>query len=189
MRSSALNALIAAFLIACTFGLTMLIDSGRRQADSSKPALAAQETGNAEKAPDVAMTTLDGGTIHLHEFHDRVILLNFWATWCPPCIAEFPQLLALARSLPDDVILLAVAEDKRQIHIDQFLQAHAPDYKTVKNLYVVHDKDQTIAQDVFGTVRYPETINIDPAFAMRDKISGVIPWDSPETKKWLLGFK
>jgi thiol-disulfide isomerase/thioredoxin len=63
-------------------------------AEQSRPAL----TGTPQsRAPDFELVTLDGAQVSLSDLRDSVVLLNFWATWCPPCKAEMPDLEALYR--------------------------------------------------------------------------------------------
>lgn len=66
---------------------------------------------SAPIAVDFTLTDLGGKSVRLSELRGKVVLLNFWATWCPPCIAEVPTLIELTRRHPDDLILLAISVD------------------------------------------------------------------------------
>lgn len=60
---------------------------------------------------DFALKDLTGSTVHLNQFQGKVVLLNFWATWCTACLAEIPDLIALQKKLGDQVVILGVALD------------------------------------------------------------------------------
>ena len=141
---------------------------------NEKPALKVQ-------APDFTFKTLEGKTRDLSELKGKTVILNFWATWCPPCIKEFPELLELAAKYPGEIVLLAVSVDESPEQIDRFIERlPGPSIKMVglPNVLIATDPDKKIAQDVFGTVKYPETFIIGPDLAIRHKITGVIDWKS-----------
>lgn len=63
------------------------------------------------RAADIALTDLAGRPVHLSDFRGKVVLLNFWATWCSPCIQELPTLIELANRRGDRLVLLGVSAD------------------------------------------------------------------------------
>lgn len=110
------------------------------------------------------------GTKHiLSDYDDRYILVHFWATWCPPCVVEFPDIVALARNNPD-VIVIAVSSDKKADSIDRFLSKYVPAYPD--NIIMVHDIDKSITEDRFGTFALPETYILSPGLVYKEKIVG-----------------
>lgn len=126
----------------------------------------------ASTVPDVALRLLDGQMVNLHDYAGRVMLLNFWASWCAPCVVEFPQMLALAREHGDDVVFIAVSVDAKADNIRQFLKGH----DLSDNVIIAHDPDQRVAQDVFQTVQYPETYIIKRDLTIADKVIGMTDW-------------
>lgn len=83
---------IIAALVGIWAGVTLLIQQQEALTIESRPA----NTGlTGWQAPDFALATADGGTLQLSDLRGQVVLLNFWATWCPPCKAEMPDLNAL----------------------------------------------------------------------------------------------
>ena len=66
-----------------------------------------------DQAPDFTLTTLEGETVRLSDFRGRTVVLNFWATWCPPCRFELPAFVRFARNNPDIVVLGLAVESPR----------------------------------------------------------------------------
>jgi thiol-disulfide isomerase/thioredoxin len=143
-----------------------------------------------EPAPDIILTDMNGKPVRLYDYKGKIVLLNFWATWCTPCIAEFPQFIKLAQAMPDDLVILAVSIEDDKVSIGKFLKRHVPGYAAAKNVQLFWDHDKSVSQDLFQTVRVPETIVITPEMMMARKVAGLsIEWDSEETKKYLSGLK
>lgn len=131
-------------------------------------------------APDFAFTTLDGQSHSLSEYRGKIVLLNFWASWCVPCVAEFPQFIKLANAFPEDVVVLALSVDTDRAAMERFL-ASLPALKTTPNMLVAVDEGKQISQDLFQTFRYPETVLIGPDQTMRRKYLGIeLDWSGPE---------
>ena len=133
-------------------------------------------------APDFTYEDINGVTGALAKHRGKVVILNFWASWCPPCVAEFPQLLNLAAAYPDDIVLLALSSDHDQAMMDRFLTRLKREQgakATAPNIVIARDADNSIILPVYGTARLPETIIIDGNGIMLEKVSGAIEWDSP----------
>ena len=180
-----LNALLVIAILALTLGATWLID-GQTRVTPAKPAQPERPASSGPVAPDITLTDLQGKTVKLHDFKGKTVLLNFWATWCTPCIAEFPQFVRLAQSMPDDLVILAVSIDEDPKVIPAFMKRYVPEHTKTKNLKLFSDADKSISQDVFQTIHVPETIILTPEMMMARKVAGLsIEWDSGETKKYL----
>jgi len=78
-------------------------------------------------APDMPMSSIDGTTIRLVDLRGKMVLINFWATWCPPCLAEIPALTELQRRYPDDLVILGVNVDLLHDH-DSHSHGHGDDH-------------------------------------------------------------
>ena len=80
---------------------------------------------DTQAAPDVAVQDAHGATVRLSAYKGHVLLIDFWASWCPSCQASFPALDALSREYePRGVVVLAVNVDERRRDADAFLNAH-----------------------------------------------------------------
>jgi len=97
--------------------------------------------------------------VTLEQFGNKLILLNFWGTFCPPCIEELPSLLSLARARMNDMVVLAVAYDESWQAIDDFF-ARFQAAAVPPNFIVVRDPQQVLGRDMrsaFGTEKLPES--------------------------------
>src|SRR5437764_10728658 len=89
-------------------------------------------------------------SVALRDLRGKIVVLNFWATWCPPCVDEMPSLVALQAKMRDSVTVLAVSLDANEDTYHRFLK----DYNV--NLLTVRDRDKK-SSDLYGTFGYPET--------------------------------
>lgn len=121
-----------------------------------------------------------GDVMKSTDLKGRVVLINFWASWCAPCVVEFPQLLQLAKAHPDRFTLLAISVDHDVTAMSDFIDrmkdehpdAFADNGALPANVSIVSDTDKKLAQDVFQTVRFPESILVSPDLMMIRKIVG-----------------
>jgi cytochrome c biogenesis protein CcmG, thiol:disulfide interchange protein DsbE len=117
-------------------------------------------------------------TVSLHDYRDRIVLLNFWASWCAPCIEEIPSLVQLQKRLGDKVTVLAVSIDEDPAAYYKFLRDHNVDLLTVR------DPDKR-TPEMYGTTGWPETFVIDRNGTIRRKFIGPVNWTSPEIVNYL----
>jgi thiol-disulfide isomerase/thioredoxin len=117
-------------------------------------------------------------TVSLNQFQGKPVVLNFWATWCPPCIQEMPSLVQLQKQLGDKVTILAVSEDDDDNAYKQFVRDHNVDLLTVR------DTRQN-TNGLYGTTGFPETFVIDRNGKIARKFIGPQEWTSPEIVDYL----
>lgn len=132
-------------------------------------------------APVFKAKTFNGKNIALNDYEGNVTLIHFWATWCPPCIVEFPTLVELAQNKPDlTVLAIAVKDDKK--NIDRFLAKNK--IGTPDNFVIALDPDQEISKTLYGTVKLPESYLLTPTHEIARKIVGAEDnWNSTKWKK------
>lgn len=130
-------------------------------------------------APD--FTIKDGDrAVSLHDYRGKTVVLNFWATWCPPCVDELPSLLKMQQQLKDkNVVVLAVSVDVDQGAYEKFLKDHG-----VTDITAVRDAAQKV-NDVYGTHMFPETYIIDGQGVVQRKIIGPKDWTAPDMMDYL----
>ncbi|MGB0066350.1 MAG: TlpA disulfide reductase family protein [Terracidiphilus sp.] len=130
-------------------------------------------------APD--FTVSDGATtVHLANYRGRVVLLNFWATWCMPCLEEMPSLLALHHEEPGLVILAVSVDDNPDAYSRYIARNHV-------DLITVRDPDESAAK-LYHTDMWPETYVIDRSGIIRRKFVGPQDWTSGEIDNYLKGL-
>lgn len=131
----------------------------------------------AQKAP--AFTIHDGAkTISLDQYRGKVVVLNFWASWCPPCLEELPTLIQLQQQMPG-ITVLAVSFDQDADAYRQFITDHHMD-----KLTTILDLSQK-SNLAYGTTRPPETFVIDQQGNVRRKFIGPQNWTNPEILNYL----
>ena len=128
-------------------------------------------------APDFTVQDSER-TVALRDFRGKVIVLNFWATWCPPCIEEMPSLSAMQARLRDRVNVVAVSVDEDAEAYHRFLRENNIQLLTVRDA-------QRQSNRLYGTEKYPETYVIDRSGVLRRKFVGPVEWTSPEIIEYL----
>jgi thiol-disulfide isomerase/thioredoxin len=125
------------------------------------------------------MFSLNDGehSVDLATLRGQVVVLNFWASWCAPCIEELPSLEEMQRDLPQ-VKIIAVSTDDDAAAYQRFVTAHAV------SLLTVRDGSQR-SNALYGTFRFPETYVIDQDGMIRRKFIGAEDWTSPEIENYL----
>src|SRR5579863_5113718 len=118
-------------------------------------------------------------TVSLNQFRGQVVVLNFWATWCPPCVAELPSMIDMQDRLRSrGVTVLGVSIDVDNDAYHRFLKLRSVNFLTVR------DPGQKVA-GMYGTSVWPETYVIDREGILRRKFIGPVTWDSPELMQFL----
>ena len=176
------NFFLVIIAIAVGFGATQLIGQTPSQRQDVRTVPVEVETQSAEeghKVPDVQLTTLDGKVMHLDDLLDHDILLNFWASWCAPCIVELPQLLTVARNNPEMFVIL-LSSDLTKEALQTFLKKLPEEDTKQKNVIIAWDQKGKITRGVFQTFQLPETVLIDEKGFLKHKIVGLVDWESDE---------
>lgn len=169
---------VALFIIICT---AVLYYGGLFRSNN-------QKTNDFEwtpqSLPDLEFTKLNGETARLSDFKDKVILLNFWASWCAPCIKEFPSMVKLVQENKGKVVLVAISHDSSRSKIETFLKKYSGQLanKNDPNIIIAWDKNQRLATDTFSVLKLPETIIVDKKMRMVSKIVGAVDWYGSEMR-------
>ncbi|MBC8166193.1 MAG: TlpA family protein disulfide reductase, partial [Bryobacteraceae bacterium] len=162
-RSVLLAALFAVFFCAFLYTLHDLFE------------LPVVEAG--EWAPKFSVTTESGQKITQTEFGGKLLVLNFWATWCPPCVEEMPSLQEFARSTASSgVVVLGVSIDRNERAYKNFLQQNRLAFA------VARDPEENISSS-YGTFKWPETYVIDRTGKVLQKHIGPKDWTDPAIVK------
>jgi len=165
-------AIIAAGLLVLTLGAC------GRKPESQPPAVAAV----GKPAPDFTLADLDGRTWRLSELKGKVVFINFWATWCPPCREEMPSMQRLHTMLPEDgFIMLAILNQDRPALGKAFAA------KAGLTMPILVDQANTVGPR-YGITGVPETYIVDKNGILREKVIGGARWDSPAAVRLIMKY-
>lgn len=113
----------------------------------------------------------------LSKLRGKIVLLNFWATWCAPCIDELPSLMELQRRMPQ-IAVVAISRDEDSDAYRRFLAKYHVELVTIRD-------PSLKVQDLYGTSQIPETYVIDRDGMLRRKFVSAQNWTSPEIVDYL----
>lgn len=138
--------------------------------------------GDVQDRPAPAFTASDlaGRPVSLDAFRGEVLFINFWATWCPPCVEEFPSMMALADAMRGRPFrMIALTQDSDADALMGFLNAlDLPDDRVI----ILQDPDGEIARS-WGTLLLPETYVVDPTGRLVARFQGERDWSQPEAQQ------
>jgi cytochrome c biogenesis protein CcmG, thiol:disulfide interchange protein DsbE len=127
-----------------------------------------------DRAPKFSITTESGQKISNKEFGGKLLVVNFWATWCPPCVEEMPSLNEFARTMqPAGVVVLGISVDRSEKAYRDFLARNQLAFQ------VARDPEETISS-TYGTFKWPETYVIDREGKVVQKYIGPRDWTDPQ---------
>ncbi|MFO0728413.1 MAG: TlpA disulfide reductase family protein [Myxococcota bacterium] len=177
--------LAAAVLLATLAGALVFAGRGIQEARRGGERLTAKLLSVAARdneAIPFELPKLDGGTVSLASFQDKVVLVNFWATWCPPCVEEMPSLVRMHDRLKGDprFVMLAVSADESWDPVSRFFAGERPGFT------VLLDKKGEMAKR-YGTTMFPETYVVKNGKVI-GFIEGPRRWDDWYVEKYLRGL-
>ncbi len=132
------------------------------------------------QAPPINVTSLDGTPLSLTALKGKVVLLNFWATWCPPCREEIPSLMKLNKAMegkPFQMVCVSVDEGGQKA-VTEF-------FKNTGFLLPAYPDPTGQAANIYGITGVPETFVIDKTGIIVKKVVGGMDWNSAEVTTFL----
>jgi cytochrome c biogenesis protein CcmG, thiol:disulfide interchange protein DsbE len=126
-------------------------------------------------APGFALPSLASGTTDLGRLRGRVVLVNFWATWCPPCVQEMPSLERLHEALgPEGLSVIGISIDEDEAAVRDFVARHGVRFP------ILRDPGGHTAASAYRTTGWPETFIIGSDGTIQRIVVGPAEWDTPE---------
>ena len=122
--------------------------------------------------PDVALSRLDGTSLKLSDLRGKIVIVNFWASWCNPCVEEFPSLVKLVTQFKNDVVVLAVSEDETREDMTAFMKAMK---LPAPGIEIVWDEKKE-SMKTYGVEKIPETFLVDRNGKLIRKVLGIENW-------------
>lgn len=125
---------------------------------------------------DFQAETINNSVFKLSDVKQKIVIINFWASWCGPCVEEIPSLLKLVKDFNGDVALVALSLDNDEKQMNDFLK----NYDVASpNIFMLKDPNYTLAEN-FGTFKLPESYILNSERKLIKKVSGSIDWADPE---------
>ena len=128
-----------------------------------------------EGVPDFNLPDLSGHRVTLKQFAGRPVLINLWASWCSPCVKEFPSLKRLVDHFKGQLVVVAISHDRSREDLDSFIQTFG---QVPKDFVILWDKDR-VTSELFGTDQVPETYILTREQKLVRKVAGEQLWDDP----------
>lgn len=129
---------------------------------------------SGQKAPEFTLKDLSGNQVSLSSFKGNTVLLNFWATWCPPCKDEMPSVEKLHQRMKQrGLIVLAVSVDTSRAKVQEFVKEHPVSFS------VLHDATLSVSRS-YKVFSLPITFIIDKRGVIVEKHFGHRDWSKPE---------
>ncbi len=166
--------------------LLLLLILGCKQAGSPKVEAEAEEAKVKEVVEELPnseeeiFTDLIGNTVALSNFRGKRVLLNYWATWCRPCVAEMPSMLRAEDILKDENYVFLLATDQSVATIERFIESRGFEF----NYLIVEG-----TMKAKGLTAIPTTFLYNEKGEKVDTIVGGVSWDSPEILQKLKAVK
>jgi peroxiredoxin len=133
-------------------------------------------------APDFKLTDRAGKTWSLAQLRGQVVFVNFWASWCPPCLEEMPSMQALYTSMPtDNFKMLAI------LYKDEPAAADALAAKGGFTFPILIDPEAKVGQ-TYGLTGVPETFIVDKQGILREKFIGPVQWNAPRSRQMVMKY-
>jgi thiol-disulfide isomerase/thioredoxin len=168
------------FIVCLIMSVTACTKSDNPQKSVSSSSVAAEKS----PAPDVSVASIaNGSTLKLSDLKGKVVLLNFWATWCPPCREEIPSMMKLNSAMagkPFQMVAISIDEGGKPA-IESFFK------ETGFFLPTYLDASGTSTKS-YGVTGVPESFIIDKQGVLVKKIIGGFAWDSPEAVSFIEGL-
>ena len=160
------------------FLMTAMVGIGSATAEDILPVAKRNVIKLGELAPDFQLPDLNGRLVMLSELRGKVILLNFWATWCGACRVEMPAMEQLYRMISrKDFEILAVSTDAQGVAITRPFQE-----ENHLTFPILHDVDYRVGL-TYGARSLPMTFMVDRQGVVRHQIFGSRDWGAPEARQ------
>lgn len=131
--------------------------------------------------PNVRFEILNssGGNYDLEKDRSTLKIVNFWASWCEPCVEEFSSFARLLKEFNGEISFVGVSEDKTEQDAKDFLKAFSGDFKNLEKVYFGYDQNKKHSI-LYGLLALPESFIVDQDNKLVRRVSGFEKWDSKE---------
>lgn len=135
----------------------------------------------AKGAFNFKVQDIEGRDFEFYKVGGQVVLLNFWASWCAPCVIEYPSMLRLIASYKGKIKMVTVSQDESRDDLERFLKRFGKGTEDVIHLW---DPNRELAKK-FGTEKLPETYIFNSEFKLVRKVPNSEDWERQQVKDYL----
>ncbi len=161
------------------FGLGMNIKSTLIKMISGNPSVISENNRKKIKSYDWKLETVDGEIVDFNDLKGKVVFVNFWATWCPPCVAEMPSIQKLYKDYGKKVTFVVVANDKPS-KVNAFIKEKG------YTMPIFYSRTNTLVE--FSSKSIPTSFLLDKKGEIVIDEKGAANWNSQETRKIIDGL-
>ncbi len=162
------------FALVAAFGYVLVLQGRSRQPEGAEQWGQSGASAVPSAAPEFQLPDRDGTLHGLDELDGRPVVLNFWASWCPPCLDEMPALQRMKAAMADtDVAVVAITLDESWAEADAAMKKAG----FGEGILLLQDADRSVAES-FGTIKVPETYLIARDRTIIHRFQGAKEWDS-----------
>jgi cytochrome c biogenesis protein CcmG/thiol:disulfide interchange protein DsbE len=176
--SAHLKAIFGVLVTLCILGAVFFFFNRPAKVVEGPSVVDRVEKMKLEGVPLFTSHDLAGHEFNLESQKGKTLIVNFWASWCEPCVEEVPSLIALIKKLDGKVELIAVSGDSDKVEIESFLKSF-PELRG-PHISILWDQDKSIVQN-YGVERLPETFIVGPDLKLIKKVVGSVHWDQPDS--------
>lgn len=133
--------------------------------------------------------SIKGKEMDLEAYRDKVVIVNFWASWCGPCVEEVPSMIKLVNEFKGQLVLLAVSGDSNMEDVNVFIKSF-PEMNTHPDIHVIWQEDKALLRK-YDIQRLPESFIVGKDGKLAKVLSGAIDWYTEDSKAYMksLGLK
>ncbi len=157
--------------------------AGPEPPDGESPTAPVEGTQVGNPAPDFQLQNLDGQTVSLGNLQGKPLLINFWATWCPPCRSEMPYIQEIYEEWSDKgLVLLAINIGESSSKVEEFMQSHNLSFtvlldtrQDITQKYNIQYIPTTFFIDKDGIIQHKLSITLETKTQIDNKLSKIMP--------------
>ena len=184
MKNHLISSIVVLIGLIAAISVYKIYDKKLTAGQSAPQSLTELKKFETDGLPDFVIETVDGQKKKMTDYKGKVVLLNLWASWCPPCVTEFPSMVKLAKKFEKDMVVVAISQDTDRQDLDSFLKQQG---SLGSNFVVGVDYKKDMIQ-VLNLVALPETFILDREGKLIRKVSGVEDWYSPDAIQFFEGL-
>lgn len=161
------NLAVVIFFVLITLSLTSIQSFAKKNQTSEKGQTI---VFSDKKAADFNLKTLDGKTVKLSDYRGKIVIIDFWATWCPPCRKGIPDLISLQEEFQKELVVIGISLDQQNTikDLNPFIERYKINYPVVLG-------DEKVVKDYGGINAIPTSFVVDQKGNIVDKHVGLVP--------------